>query len=370
MKRRADSRQRWGHTIATDASLCRPHRAAIVVAVTALSLLSGCAHKVVSSQSIESDAASSLGEPGGLVYSLPKTLLSVAGAQDAEGKITYTVIPVVMPDHSAQFRVRYAASNFADDDLNIAVDKNGLLGTVKTVSTDRTGDIVIAIAKAGAAAVFKPSLASIDSEAPKAKPSAYPFTALYDFGQLVKKGGSAELPDGATLRLDPSWKLSRDADRSTETECKFSLCFRSVMPVQARIDAVAATNDKDFVGQFAFVAINPLRIEGVDLQSGSMATRTNTFTFEGGLLTSVAINKPSAALAIANLPLNVLKAILAVPTELLTLRISNVDQEKKLATSLKELLDAQQALQKAQADAAKAATGAASAPVASTGSPP
>jgi len=309
---------------------------------------SGCTYQIVSSQKVEEAGNSGTAEPGGLVYALPMSLVTITGATDAAGMVTYTVTPSIIPDSRARYRLRYAPPGNTDNDLNLQVDKNGLLTSTRANFTDRTGEIVIAVAKTVAAvARSAPGGVAVTDFASKAP--VYPFTAIYTIDELI---GGQLLPDNAWIYVNANWPVGGTWQSAAEApSCSYSICFRSVVPMKGTILGGGTVRN-----EFVFVAVDPRRTEGITLNSAALVARTNLVTFDSGLITSVTINDPSTTLAIASLPLAVIKAILAVPSELLTLRIANVTNEANLAkaqadllTQMKAVLDAQTALQQAQA---------------------
>jgi hypothetical protein len=344
----------------------RTHGLALFLVLASL-ILPGCTYRLVESQPMLETTETPGADRGGLVYSLPMTIISVTGTIDAGGKISYAITPTLVPDTRARYRLKYHASGATDDVVGFTVDKNGLLTTGKGDATDRTGDIVVAVAKTIAAVQASPS-ARTPTPADETPPSEpYPFSVILTIDDLMNRR-AIELPDGAVLTVDDKW-IPR-AEMTANPKCTYSVCFRTVFPLKATITEGQGSSR---IHEFAFVAVNPYHVEGIDLRSAALVARTNSVTFETGLITGVTINQPSTTLAIVSLPLTVLKAILAVPAELLTLKIKNVESEASLAKAqadvlaqMKAVLDAQQALQKAK-DAAAAAK---PAPVAGAGSAP
>lgn len=238
-----------------EAKACWPIFVALACLMTA-----SCEDRVVSSQPITgSPLDTRLGEAGGLIYSLPKTIVSVTGSQDAHGQVTYGITPTIMPDSRARFRLRYAASSFSDDSVDLQVDKNGLLTSTKGDITDRTGAIVAVLAKTAAAVAFPPPGAAAPPGAAPKPPSPYPFTVIYELEDL----GSVRLPDGAQFALSP-WASDRTVP--VPTECDYSVCFRGVEPIKGTITLGTRRTD------FAFIGINPFRIEGLTYEPRSWSS--------------------------------------------------------------------------------------------------
>ena len=96
-------------------------------------------------------------------------------------------------------------------------------------------------------------------------------------------------------------------------------------------------------------------VYSLDVNRGALITKKTNLTIANGMLTKIEVNKPSSLLGILNVPLDVLKAILSAPAELLTLHIQQIKAEggvsqaqaDKLNSKLNELKNAV-LLQKAQ----------------------
>jgi hypothetical protein len=309
-------------------------------------VLAGCTYRIVSSEKVGDRPADvpANAERGGLVYSLPMTLITVTAKKEGDS-VTYQVAPTILPDPNARYRLRYAPTGVTDDDISFQVDRNGLLTSARATETDRTGDIIIALAKAATAAATM----ARTSEATPATPEdgQYPFTRIYDYATFVN---GVNLPGQARIEVDRKY-LPKSTSRP---DCSYSVCYRVAVPVVATLRSFTVDQKgtrTPFESQFAFMAVDPDSLEGIDLNTAAMVTRTNSITFDSGLITSIAINQPSTSLAIANLPLNVLSAVLSVPANLLTLRVANVQGEANLVQAQANLLNQMKLLMDAQAAA-------------------
>ncbi len=333
------------------------HVLRITCVVVATTFAPACTHRLLVSEPITNDAAAGDAERGGLTYSLPMTVITVAGVRDRDTQaVSYTITPSILPDPAARYRLKYTPSQYGDDDIDLKVDPNGLLNSTKGNSTDRTGDIIVAIGKTIAAGGVQLA-PSPGAPPPQRGEDRYPFTAVFTATDFVR-ARKLRLPDDSYIELaDDEW-IPRDEMTRPAPACSYSVCFRRVFPIHAKIVRDGVDTNRY---QFAFVAINPYQTEGIDLSTASLVTRTNQVTFKDGLIGEVAINQPSTILAIAKLPLTVLKEILAVPAELLTIKGNNVKAEGDLAraqadllTQMKAVIDAQQALETARAAARQA----------------
>src|SRR3546814_19555736 len=71
----------------------------------------------------------------------------------------------------------------------------------------------------------------------------------------------------------------------------------------------------------------------IPVTRAAFVEKTTTIDFEEGTLKQVDISKPSEVLEIVSLPVEILKAIVAIPAELIQLKIDTTNQEKKLIRS-------------------------------------
>ena len=322
----------------------------MIALLCVITALAGCGSRVVFSES-QSSTDPTLGEAGGLVYHLPQTLIDVTATQDKDTKaVTYVITPSTVGDAAARYRLRYAASSFADNDLNITVDDDGLLTSGAGTTTDQTGNVITVLAKTIAVAAggvpgpaAAPRLAAPGPKKPA--PSPYPFTRKFDLASFI---AGPTLPDGNRIKVIPSVAGS---GKGSIRECQFSLCYRTTFLLRGTIGEHAAG---DTGADFAFTAIDPSITEGVDIRSAGLVKRTDSVTFTKGLATGRSLKQDSTALAAASLPLTVAKAVISAPAELLQLKITNVKDQTDLLTAQTNLITQQKALLDATAALAKA----------------
>ena len=94
-------------------------------------------------------------------------------------------------------------------------------------------------------------------------------------------------------------------------------------------------------------------------QAGPFTKSVTTHAFKDGIPTEFSTTRPSEILAVANLPLDVARAIISVPTEILKLKVDYNNQaqalteaQSKILQSRTDLLKSQYQLEQARADPA------------------
>jgi hypothetical protein len=287
-------------------------------------------------------------EKGGLTYSLPQSIVTITGTIDG-GTPTIKVNTSYVPDSDASFRMRYRGGLLSADDVKVGVS-GGLLSSADTSFEDKTGQILITLAKTAATAAqltlteVKPSLL------PPASTTGFPFSNQYTLPELanlhsiphVKLNG---LP--LTIQVSPDDALMR----SSNYKCSYSVCFRH----QRTIELLVSGHPQHIV----VADERPIATEGVNLLSETLITRQTILAFDQGFLTQIEVKKPSTGLAIVSLPLDIAKAILSVPAELIQFKVDYSSKQETLASqdasaakAAEDELKARLALQKCKADPA------------------
>jgi hypothetical protein len=329
----------------------------------AFALLAGCSQTIVSSTPIPGGAENApptSDESVTAVYSLPMTVVTVSATPDATSTAanpkpsTYTITPSILPDNTARFRLNYVPTDLSDDSVTLGVDQNGLLSSVVANATGHQGDIIVALATtaatvatlggAGLSGAMRAGAVPMVMSAPNpgCKPSVA-FTVVYELKDLA--GATEPLPDCSTFRVEWNSGAVASPAATVHPACAFSVCYRPLVTATATITLSGSSQIK----QAKFVAIDPDSIEGLNLKSSPFVARTHTISFSSGLMTSAAISDPSVALAIANLPLTVLTAVLKAPQSVLTIQSTNIQDQTSAVTAQTALINAELALQKAVA---------------------
>lgn len=142
--------------------------------------------------------------------------------------------------------------------------------------------------------------------------------------------------------------------------CGAGLYYRRELPYVFSISRITndAKGNEEFatVNEFFGSFPNGSPAEFIAMDASTFVTTSYTTTFDNGMLVEYASDKPSEALAIAKLPIQVLSAIFSIPADLLTLRINYVNKEKDYAGAEKALLDALKALEQARSASGGAAS--------------
>jgi hypothetical protein len=302
-----------------------------------------------------------------------------------EDDIVITVLPAVA-DTSQLYVAHLDHSVFAEDHLNISTTENGLLKTVGVASTDKTPEIVVDTAKVAIAA-FKvaagfPTLAPGTvrtmtytkaeaalgvCEVKNATLVGKPFVYEKVFDPTDPEGNLKNLNDdlcGLATRFQIV--VQPDGDNSQSSPhmkgVVNGLLYRRPIPYTVELkqeivkkDGTSLLSTREAT-QVLLPNNGPLTV--FSLETGRFVTTTYNMEFTDGLLTKGEIKRPSEALGFVQIPLNVLREVIALPTDLLQLKIDHSTKETQLLESWKKQIEAQEALRKAREEREKATAGA------------
>lgn len=396
------------------------------ICALAFVLLSGCGSTMQESATIPSNylttAPSAKRALTGLPYYLPRTVVPIkvtgdfqvipASAKKKENELTptdyeYAITVEVqaakqLPDPGALALLQYNGEPGSADEFRLNVTANGLLSTVKSTATDRSGEVILKLVELGKTAATLPiaffsKINALDKAVPTQTPDerrAACFALLRKFTleevidasnldrqavkladvnkqilEAMKKDSRTpyEIKTGearplATLAVTPSTGASEPPKlnaAAVERGNDSGVVFRIMEPRELALSLVttdiefrpaAAHADKDIcrlTGEkiqragIPLLAANPQRTFVVDTSRTMLVKKRVDLLVSDGVLTGVEVDKPSELLELVSLPVNILKAIAAIPGELLSVKVKNIEDEKKLTAAEVELLKAQ-----------------------------
>ena len=263
----------------------------------------------------------------------------------------------LMPDPDYTYSAGLDHSSFHDDDLAIKTTTTGVLSGANATSTDRTGDIIVEIAKA--IATF--GVGGLPGGAPKyvitgSMPSASsPGTKPTD---CEKSSTYSEIVDFAkTPDIDLNFKTGTDkvnvhlltasmtdiTKPKTTKDIENGLLYRRDMTYVVQLKA-----SNKILAEELITMPNNSPISLVSSDSRFLVTAKYESLFENGMLTSDKANIPSEVLAAVSLPATVAKTMLSVVTDVFKLRFDNTKGQTDLVDQQTKLLDAITKLKKTQ----------------------
>jgi hypothetical protein len=300
--------------------------------------------------------------------------------------ITVSVWPNV-PDTAHRFVLQHAESPARDDKLKFEVS-NGLLSGSSAESTGQMSTILLNVARvlgtAGSAGTKTTQILGIEKATPDLKP-AVPSCEPYDLevrfdpthaGEVARAQGVLK-PWGLTLATDPraasplpSQKVPAAGSDVTMDTRFHGLMYRAQVPVRVAVSA-DPSNDKRRQCQIATGAATA-RVSGLfpdastryalPIQGAAFAKVSAKYSFKDGMPVSAEIDRPSQLVAITALPVDILKALISVPAELIKLRVdyssaaaAQAEAQVREAKAQRDLIKALEDLEAARNAAAAAA---------------
>jgi hypothetical protein len=320
-------------------------------------------------------------------------------SSDCNYKVTMAIKDLGLhPDFRHRFVASLNHNVFREDKLTLKTTANGLLSNAAGKSTDKTSEIVVAIAEAVAAFAGKasgsgampftamsftpdPAARAICEQATLARSFVVDPTDLasdYTDRDPSNHSGAQHMrdfvltklsvvPDGQAphqfaLRIAPTWQSSDLGGAADDIPCAGrqicdGLFYRRELPHVVSLEQCTDRLDGAADGPFAGCGVDDSKLDKVlatalismpnaspiarvELNAGPLIATDHTVQFENGMLTSHEIHRPSEMLELASLPIKVARAMLSVVTDLVKLRVDHTSQQTALTTGEVALLKA------------------------------
>jgi hypothetical protein len=303
-------------------------------------------------------------------YFLPKRNINVVVNKDPANFFKLTVNPGdTVADRSHAYCLDFYGS-ITSDDLVVIERKGGLLQSIRANAADQSTAIVDAIVDTAAVAVtgnpneqaarsallnqtdatelanyaFDPfnryRLAQINEAI-----STYGFCLFVEDHTIVGPGGHAAVQQYCNRPvayershpplLPPLDAASEGLDDSSGILYRSNQARRIV--VMRRRDPGAATRWELYITR-VFEMPNEAPVFSVSVDRSFFVTRETNLAFSNGVLTDVTIKKPSEALVVADLTLKLAQTIVAIPAQIISVRVQAVNNRKALIDAQNQLI--------------------------------
>lgn len=275
-----------------------------------------------------------------------------------------TITGIIEPDPEYMFVLRPKLSPWASDAMQINVNSQGLLTTVSSTNTDESGEVLVTLAQV-AIESFKIAAGGVPTvkligDKPLPKEVVVTFSPT-DQDEINAAKAALE---NAQLELRVATNFSKFPKRWTrlpapdDAPASFDgFFYRPALPFTISLsNAVERSSIRQTV-----LLPNDAPILSFSPKRSPLVQRVTHVTLENGTLKEVSINKPSSVLAGVKIPLRILQAIVALPTELIQLKFNYSSTNEALLKSqaaelkaLKDILEAQRALASARTNQSSA----------------
>ncbi|MCZ6795277.1 MAG: hypothetical protein O7J95_16855 [Planctomycetota bacterium] len=129
--------------------------------------------------------------------------------------------------------------------------------------------------------------------------------------------------------------------------------FRPLLPYEMEVTSPA----KGTTLRRTVLLPNEAPLLSFDVTRAAFVEKQTTLEFENGVLRRFSVKKPSQALALAGVPLEIARALASLPAEILKLRVDYSTKDAELAEARAAWFEAQSALRAARAATRPAASG-------------
>lgn len=283
-------------------------------------------------------------------YHLPKGMIkvSVTRTQQPGGRLVHNIVAAetVIPDPAHRYFFTYHANAFSDDRIDIQFSKDGFLKRIDTTMEDKTGAIVEAVVDAVAevakGAVGLRSLEGKEEQLFEETIDPFDEAAMRRLNDVMQAIGA-----GFEVALKPLHQAEETAAASEAVDPeianrRFGVFCRPLEPYEF----IVKLGDQE--RRQLLMLPHHQTVHFVEIPYANFVTNKFTMEFnEKGYPLSIHVEKPSQALAIIELPLRVLKAILEIPAQLFQFRINYNNQRVQTLQSEQTL---QAAIQQKEAN--------------------
>ena len=290
----------------------------------------------------------------GVDYSLPAGILTLRIHRADLGNSYIAYIPSIsqpsiVPDPGFTYTLTHDPRFTASDNLVVHKTDSGLLQKVDLKSNDETGDVIVT-----AVDLAKSIFLGIPSEAtPPAtilgieSARVLVFEAQFDpFNQTVLEkvlSAASEATHNANgnSRLSLSARFERSGvavgaeQIAKPTLCTASICYREM----ATFDLIIRDGTKEVFRQKVGLP-DKTRISGFSIERAAFVEKRTILDFSNGVLKQIQVDKPSQAVKLLRIPLDIASAVIAIPAEIIQLKIDTTSDTDKLHDARTKELDA------------------------------
>jgi hypothetical protein len=318
-----------------------------------------------------------------VVYSEDSTLTGSSNLIEESFIITTEMIA----DTKDLLSLNYEPNALMADEIKYGVNTKGLLETVNISTEDRTADIISKLAEAPKVIL---GVSTGASKAPKTVVKIKEFTADFAIKAstisstaqtikwnlvIVNEQGVDEQPK----TLDADFNVS-STDLSTTAPTLSSLINGTTTPVKTETKGIltrplknislkieSALSGVNFnpVPPSNVIIADPAKLIIIPINRTAFVKRINKVAIQDGIILSNEINKPSSVEGFVSIPINIAKAIVSIPAQLVQFRFDNTKRldelekaklsyEKSMQESQKFALTKEQEIEKVKLDIQKA----------------
>jgi hypothetical protein len=286
-------------------------------------------------------------QPDAMGYFLPKGLIRVQLKPKGEKDLELTTSVRYIQDPNYFFTFQYLPKATFDDAVDVKITEQGFLEAIVVTTTDKTREIVskvIEIVEEVAKAITFPGTTQKFQDKYKKLPN---IDVEFDpdlFLNEERKADRKTLEDDFFNPYDIKVELKRTFPGGSFAKQgpvdQKGIYYRPLLPYELSV------RHKDFsIYKNETISLpNEAPILAIDLTRAPFITKTMTLNFKNGILTQMIVGKPSEVLNALEIPLDIVKSIVALPTELIQFKMTYSSENRKLYDALLQEIKAKDAL--------------------------
>lgn len=261
----------------------------------------------------------------------------------------------IIPDTKQLYTLDYQANAFSNDVLGFKVNNKGLLESVNISAEDRTPNIVSAIAAAPSAILSPDGGEEKNNGDNTAKENKDTEETILEFTKQFIVD-PADIKDyypwlivvsldnnHSSKKLNASFKVELNGGNRPQTAMAAIKDFHGILtrPIEVVFFTISpmakAFENSNTQHQFIEYLPNTNLIVKVPVKRASFVKKEQNLTFADGMLLENKITKPSEVEGFVSIPIDIAKAIVSIPAELIQFRINNTKKENELAQEINTL---------------------------------
>jgi hypothetical protein len=269
-------------------------------------------------------------------YYLPKGLLKldIQWTTDEYGRrsLAFAADVTLVPDPAFRYYLSYVPSWLSSDKVNVAYTPEGFLSSITTEQTDETLNVVSTVIQSiGSVLTGAPLAANTRDINDTAPESPVIYKGYIDPLDNLK----VELLNQALAKHKLYFTVSpvsgdvSSVDKISVESTGSGVFYR---PFETYNIAIASSNANVPMSDEYLISLpSATSVHLAKIPMASFVHNTFNMTFQNGVPQSVAVDKPSSALAVAKVPFEIIQAIIALPAQLFQFRI-NLQREHAINT--------------------------------------
>jgi len=259
-------------------------------------------------------------------YSLPKGLVGLKITQVGQVYQLRTTSVKLQPDPKHQYFFKYQPSAFTDDDITLEFSPDGYLKRICTIIDDQTDEFINKVADFGAN--LAETLTGVSTRSLEERVIAEVEVDPFDAKAMEQLNGYLKQIDQSLNLTARMLGENGDDVEEVSSSAQSGVYFKPLGTCELTLGSQA--------GEFSAEARipHPHQLGFVAIPQAAWVKTTFTMTFdEAGVPNKIEVKKPSSAMALIEVPINLLKAIVSIPSQLIQLRVNLQNDRRNALTA-------------------------------------